>query len=65
MVNLIKDDFNEEPKDYNKNDEELGLEQLKEYYLAWIEHSKKYFYIGANSLAETYELAYKIPKEKL
>ncbi|MEO8713067.1 MAG: hypothetical protein ABI405_13130, partial [Parafilimonas sp.] len=64
MVNLIKDDFNEEPKDYHKSEAELNPNDLREYYLALIEHSKKYFYIGANSLGETYEVAYNVKKEK-
>ena len=64
MVNLIKDDFNEEPQDYHKSKEELNPDDLRKYYLALIEHSKKYFYIGANSLGETFEVAYKIKKQK-
>lgn len=64
MVNMIKDDFNEDPKDYSKSEAELNPEYLKKHYLSLIEHSKKYFYIGANSLGETYEVAYKIKKEK-
>lgn len=64
MVNLIKDDFNEAPEDYHKSEAELNPEILKKYYFSLIEHSKNYFYIGANSLGETYEIAYKVKKEK-
>jgi hypothetical protein len=64
MVSLIKDDFNQEPKDYNKDGDQLNAGDLRKYYLDMIEHSKKYFYIGANSLGETYEVAYKVKKEK-
>jgi hypothetical protein len=64
MVNLIKDDFNEEPQDYNKDGVELDLEALKKYYLSLIEHSRELFDIGATSLAETFEVAYKVEKEK-
>lgn len=64
MINLIKYDFNQDLKDYHKSDEEPNPDDLKRYYLDLIEHSKKYFYIAANSLGETYETAYKVKKEK-
>lgn len=64
MVNLIKDDFNKEPKDYHKSEAELNPDDLRTYYLALIEHSKKYFYIGANSLGVTFEVAYKVKTQK-
>lgn len=64
MVNLIKNDFNEEPKDYHKSEAELDPDVLRNYYLKLIEHSKKYFYIGANSLGETFEVCYKVKKQK-
>jgi hypothetical protein len=64
MINLIKDDFNREPKDYSKNESELTPDNLRTYYLALIEHSKKFFDIGANSLGETFEVVYKIKKQK-
>jgi len=64
MVNLIKDDFNEEPKDYHKSEAEPNPDDLRTYYLGLIEHSKKYFYIGADSLGETFEAAYKVKKKK-
>jgi len=55
-------DFGKTPEQFKTSEQELQLQSLKEYYLALIDHSKKQFYIGATSLAETYELAYKIKK---
>jgi len=62
VINLIGD-FDEKPESLEKmKGDDLG--DLKEYYLSLIEHSKKFFYIGANALALTYEEAFKIKQKK-
>ncbi len=63
MLMHIKLDFGQTPEDFKKNSQPLVLEFLKEYYLSLIDFSKKQFYIAADSLAETYELVYKIKKD--
>ena len=62
MLEHIEFDFGKSPAEFNPEGQELILESLKDYYLSLVEYSKKHFEIGVNSLAETYEKAYKIKK---
>ncbi|HEY5371517.1 MAG TPA: hypothetical protein VIJ75_21235 [Hanamia sp.] len=63
MLQHIQFDFEKSPADFNPNGQELILQSLKNYYLSLVEYSRKNIEIGINSLAETYETAYKIKKE--
>jgi|GEM_PF-3438505 len=67
IVNLLKDDFNETipfPRELTVLEQQIELPKLVEHYKALCDHSRKQFDLGVRHLAEIYETAYKIDKQK-